>query len=94
MERLDPASFRGYSVQFEMKQIFSAVLVYCNKMSTIASLGAKEEIKDMLHSLVGSLKMFSNIYKGNFCTKASEFQREGFVDVAKPTTFNVIHKRS
>ena len=36
------ASFRKY---FETNRIFSVALVYCDKMSTIASLGAKEEIK-------------------------------------------------
>ena len=33
-----PASFRKY---FEMNRIFSVALVYCNKMSTIASLGIR-----------------------------------------------------
>ena len=35
---------------FGMNRIFSVVLVYCDKMSTIASFGAKEEIKNILDS--------------------------------------------
>ena len=82
-----PAAFRKY---FETNRIFSVALVYCDKMSTIASLGAKEEIK----TLEGSLKTFSNIYKGNFHTNITEFQGEGFEDIAKPTAFDVyIYKR-
>ena len=42
-----PASFRKY---FETNRIFSVALVYCDKMSTIASLGVKEEIKNILDS--------------------------------------------
>ena len=41
------ASFRKY---FGMNRIFSVALVYCDKMSTIASLGAKEEVKNILDS--------------------------------------------
>ena len=41
------ASFRKY---FGMNRIFSVALVYCDKLSTIASLGAKEEIKNILDS--------------------------------------------
>ena len=37
-----PSSFRKY---FEMNRIFSVALVYCDKMSAIAFLGTKEEIK-------------------------------------------------
>ena len=37
-----PASFRKY---FEMNRIFSVALVYCDKMSTVASLRTKGEIK-------------------------------------------------
>ena len=37
-----PTSFRKF---FEMNQIFLVALVYCDKMSTIPPLGAKEEIK-------------------------------------------------
>ena len=37
-----PASFRKY---FETNRIFSFALVYCDKMSTVASLGTKGEIK-------------------------------------------------
>ena len=39
-------------------------------------------------------KTFSNIYKGNFHRNVTEFQGEVFVDIAKPTAFDVIHKRS
>ena len=35
---------------FGMNRIFSVTLVYCDKMSTIASFGAKEEIKNILDS--------------------------------------------
>ena len=37
-----PTFFRKY---FEMNRIFSVALVYCDKMSTVASLGTKGEIK-------------------------------------------------
>ena len=39
------ASFRKY---FGMNRIFSVALVYCDKLSTIASLGAIEKIKNIL----------------------------------------------
>ena len=35
---------------FEVNQMFSVVLVHCDKMGTIASLGVKEEIKNILDS--------------------------------------------
>ena len=35
---------------FGMNRIFSVALVYCDKMSTIAYLGVKEEIKNILVS--------------------------------------------
>ena len=38
------------STDFGMNRIFSVALVYCDKMSTIASLGAKGEIKNILDS--------------------------------------------
>ena len=38
--------------------------------------------------------MFSNIYKGNFHRNVKEFEGELFVDIAEPTTFDVIHKES
>ena len=65
MGRRFPASFRKY---FGMNRIFSVALVYCDKMSTIASLGPKEEIKNILDS-GGFFKAFCNIYKVNFHTK-------------------------
>ena len=40
--RQSPASFQNH---FETNQISSVALVYCDKMSAIASLGTKEEIK-------------------------------------------------
>ena len=42
-----PASFRKY---FKTNRIFSVALVYCDKTSTIASSGVKEEIKNILDS--------------------------------------------
>ena len=48
MGRRFPASFGKY---FGMNRIFSVALAYCDKMSTISSLGAKEEIKNNYPSL-------------------------------------------
>ena len=39
IRRQFPASFRKY---FETNRVFSVALVYCDKMSTIASLGLRE----------------------------------------------------
>ena len=44
MGRRFPASFM-FRKYFGMNRIFSVALVYCDKMSTIASLGDKKEIK-------------------------------------------------
>ena len=44
---------------FGMNRIFSVALVYCDKMSTIASFGAKEEIKNILE---GGFPLSRNFY--------------------------------
>ena len=86
-----PASFQKH---FETNRIFLVALVYFDdKMSIIASLGVKEEIRISL-TLEGSLETFSNIYKGNFQTNVTEFQGEVFRDIAKPTAFDVTHQRT
>ena len=86
-----PASFQKH---FETNRIFSVALVYFDKMSTIASLGVKAEIKNILDS--GGF--FREVQQYMYLQRKFPHKRYGIsrrsVRIAKPTAFDVIHQRS
>ena len=84
-----PASFQKH---FETNRIFSVALVYLDKMSTIASLGVKAEIKIILDS-GGFFREVQQYLQRKFPHKRYGISRRN-VRIAKPTAFDVIHQRS
>ena len=62
-------------------------------MSKIASLGIREEIKNILDS-GGFFRDVQQYLQMKFPHKFQEFHGEVFVDIAKLAAFDVIHQRS